>query len=322
MHFWNKLILAGTLLAGIPQAQAQDFPERNVRIVVSLGAGSSLDLLTRQLARRLEEKWGKPVVVENKPGAGGMLAAEYVSKQAPDGYTWLMSGPSLIAGKLLNSRLTFDPMKDLMPLARLINLRIVLATNTDVPAQNMQEFVKYARANPGRLNYAGAGRTSIIDTGIEVITRGFGLSLTGVPFPGAPQHITALIRNDVQLVWAGSAVMREQLGTNRVRLLASVSERRLADMPDLPTVVEAGYAGFVPTIWNGLFVPAGTDPSLVRRIHKDIEAVLSTPEAVKMLGDVLGMDAAIGTPDELRAQMERELAFWRDMFGKLEIKSQ
>jgi tripartite-type tricarboxylate transporter receptor subunit TctC len=319
---WMKLLVAFALVTGVSPAHAQQFPERAVRIVVSLGAGSSLDLLTRQLARRLEARWGRAVTVENKAGAGGMLAAEYVAKQPPDGYTLLMSGPSVIAGKLLNTNLRFDPLQDLTPVARLINLRVVLATNVDVPAKTMKEFAEYARANPGRLNYAGTGRTSIIDTGIEVVSRGFGMSLTGVSFAGAPQHITALMRNDVQLVWAGSAVIKEQLAGNRIRPLAAVSEHRLADMPDLPTIVEAGYSGFVPTIWNGILAPARTDPALVERIYRDIDAVLSTPEAAQMLGDLLGMDAALSGPDELRAQIAREEAFWRGMFTELGIKSQ
>jgi tripartite-type tricarboxylate transporter receptor subunit TctC len=221
------MILA--LLASAPAApaRAQAFPDKNVRIVVSLGAGSAIDSLGRLLAARLEKHWGRPVIVENRPGAGGLLAADYAAGRP---HAAAHRALHRHTGKLLNTRMAIDPDRDLVPVARLANLRVVLATNVDVPARTMQEFVAHARSNPGRLNYAGTGRTSIIDTGIEVIARGFGVSMTGVTFAGAPQHITALLRNDVQLVWGGSAVLKEQLGTNRIRLLAAVSERRLADL--------------------------------------------------------------------------------------------
>lgn len=312
--------LAAALLASCV-ARAEEFPTQNVRIVVSLGAGSAIDVLARQMARWFEEEWRRPVVVENRPGAGGLLAAEYVAKQAPDGHTLLLTGPSVVTGGLQTARAAFDPQRDLAPVAKLATLRIVLATNVDVPARTLPELVAYSRAHPGKLNYAGTGRTSIIDTGLEVLKRGLGLDATPVTYPGAAQHITALLRNDVQLVWGGVAILREQLSTGRVRLLAAVSKERLADLPDVPSIVEYGYAGFIPTIWSGLLAPARTAPAVIERINADANRILARPEAVRVLGEILGMDPAALPADRFRAEMQAEGHFWADMFKTLGIEA-
>ena len=303
-------------------AAAADFPTRPVRFIVPLGAGSATDLLARQVARWLEEEWKQPVIVENRPGAGGIVAADYVTKQPADGYTLLMAGSSFVIAPLIDKNVGTRFDAALQPVARLAVLRVVLATNTSVPAQSLQDFAALSRAKPGTMNYAGLGRTSIIDTGLEVLKKGLQMDLTPVAYKGASEHIVALLRNDVQMVWGGAKVMKDQLATGKIRILATVSENRFSDLPDVPSITEAGYSGFIPKVWTGLIAPTATPPAILDQINRDVNRILARPEAIQTLRDVLGNDPAPLPAGEFETLVRKEGAFWASTFKSLGIEPQ
>jgi tripartite-type tricarboxylate transporter receptor subunit TctC len=303
-------------------AAAADFPSQPVRLVVPLGAGSATDIMARALAKQLEAEWKQPVIVENRPGAGSVLAAEHVAKAAPDGYTLLLTGPSLVIAPLIDKKATFRIDRDLAPVARVAVLRIALATNMNVPVSNLKEFAAYSRAHPGKLNYGGLGRTSIIDIGIEVLKKGLDMDVTPVAYKGAAEHNVALIRNDIQLVWGGANVLREQAATGKVKILAAVSDKRFADLPDVPTVVEAGYTGFIPRVWTGIVAPARTPQAIQDQIARDVNRVLAKPEVVQALGGSLGNDPAPLPPGQFAEEARKESAFWAGLFKELKIEPQ
>jgi tripartite-type tricarboxylate transporter receptor subunit TctC len=315
-------LAASVALWAAPVVHAADYPNRPVKLVVPLAAGSATDILARQMARWLEAEWKQPVIVENRPGAGSILAADYVAKQPADGYTLLLTGSSLVIAPLIDRNATFRIGRDLIPVARVAVLRIVLATNTSVPARNLQEFAALTRANPGKMNYAGLGRTSVIDTGIEVLKKGLDMDLTPVAYKGAAEHNTALIRNDVQLVWGGATVLKHQAATGKVRILAAVSDHRFPNLPDVPTVVEAGHTGFIPRVWTGIVAPGGTPVAIQEQINRDVNRILARPEAAALLSDQLGNDPAPLPPGAFTEQVNKESAFWAAMFKELKIEPQ
>lgn len=306
-------------LAFTAAARATEFPGRTVKFVVPLAAGSATDVMARTVAKALEAQWKQPVLVENKPGAGGVVAAEYVARQPADGHTLLLTGPSLVIAPLIDRRAP-RLQRDLVPVARLAILRVVLATNTSVPAQTLQEFAALSRANPGKMNYAGLGPSSIIDVGIEVLKKGLGMDLVAVSYRGATEHNVALIRNDVQLVWGGASVLREQAAGGKVKLLAAVSDRRFAELPDVPTVVEAGHEGFIPRVWTGLIAPARTPASVQEQINRDVNRVLGDTDVAAALEGVLGNDPAPLPRDQFAAEVSREAEFWQVVFQELKIE--
>ena len=303
-------------------AWSADFPARPVRLVVPLGPGSATDLLARQMARWLEIEWKQSVIVDNRPGAGGIVAADYVSKQPADGTTLLLTGSSFVIAPLIDKNVGTRFDTELRPAARLAVLRIVLATNTSVPAKTLQDFAALTRANAGKMNFAGLGRTSIIDIGVEVLSKGLGMSLTPVAYKGASDHITALIRNDVQLVWGGATVMEEQLPGGKIRILAAVSDHRFPELPDVPSIVEAGYSGFIPRVWTGLVAPAATPPEIIDRINADVNRILARPEAIHVLQDTLGNDPAPLPDGVFATEVDKERRFWSKTFKELGIEPQ
>jgi len=305
-------------------SSASDWPGPGlpIKLVVPLGPGSATDILARQVARWLEAEWKQPVIVDNRPGAGGVVAADYVSKQPADGRTLLLTGSSLAIAPLIDRNATFRIGQDLLPVARIAVLRIALATNDQVPARDLQEFAAYSRRRSGELNYAGLGRTSIIDIGLEVLMKGLDMHLTPIAYKGAAEHNTALIRNDVQLVWGGEQVLKEQAKGGKVRLLAAVSDQRFADLPQLPTVVEAGYKGFIPRVWTGIFAPGGTPQPVLDRIANDINKNLARPEAQAMLSQNLGNDPAPASRSAFDKQVKDEITFWGGTLKDMGIEPQ
>ncbi|MDB5999642.1 MAG: extra-cytoplasmic solute receptor protein [Rhizobacter sp.] len=301
-------------------ASAADFPSRTVRFIVPLAAGSATDILARQIAHWLEDDWKQPVIVENRPGGGGLIAANYVINQPADGYTLLMAGSSFVIAPFIDQNVGTRFDTALYPVARLAVLRVVLATNTGVPAQTLQDFAALTRAKAGTMNYAGLGRTSIIDTGLEVLKQGLAMNLTPVAYKGASDHITALIRNDVQLVWGGAIVMKGQLATGKVRILSTVADHRFTDLPDVPSLTEAGYTGFIPQVWTGLIAPTATPPATLAQINRDVNRILARPEAIELLRNVLGNDPAPMPAGEFAAAVKQESKFWGAMFKALGIE--
>ena len=284
--------------------------EKSVRFVVGFTPGGPSDILARALAAKLAETRGQPVVVENRPGAGGNLAAEVVARSAPDGNTWLLGNNSILAtNAALYSHLPFDPVKDFAPVALVGIQPNMLVVHPSVPAHSVGELIAYAKQHPGKLNYASTGAGVASHLSGELFKAMTGVDMVHVPYKGAQPALTDVIAGQCQVMFATTASAIPYVKAGRLRALAVTTAQRSASMPDLPTVAEAGVPGFESTTWHGVVVPAGTPAAIVERLNRDINAALRDPELRKRL-DLLGVEVAGGTPQEFAAYIAAEIPKW------------
>ncbi len=310
-------LLAG-LLTGV--AQAQDWPTRPVRVVVAGAPGSSIDIPVRAIAERLKERLGQPLVVENRPAAGGTAAAEAVAKSAPDGHTLLMAfnGP-LAYAPFLYARLPYDPQKDLAPVIQMGGQPFVLAVPVASGVASVRELVELARKNPGRLNYSSLGNGSGTHITMELLKREAGVDLVHVPYAGGPAAAAAVATGEVQAHFAPVATIMPHVRAGRARLIAVSGERRSALLPEIPTVTEQGFPGFDSYGWNGILAPAGTPRPVVLRLNREINEILLLME-VRTLFASNQIEIAGGTPEEFAALMRREAVRWEPVIRAAGVK--
>src|SRR2546426_6822953 len=256
-------------------AKAQAWPEKPVRFVVGFTPGGPSDILARALGQKLAESWGQPVVIENRPGAGGNIAAELVAKSAPDGATWLLGNNSILAtNQSLYRSLGYDPVKDFAPVALVAIQPNILVVNPDVPASSVKELIALAKARPGELNYASSGSGAAAHLAGELFKAMTGVDMVHVPYKGAQPALTDVIAGQAQLMFATSASVIPYIKAGRLRALAVTTARRSAAVPELPTLSEAGVPGFEAHSWNADVVPAATPWPLVERLNRDIVKAL------------------------------------------------
>ena len=246
-------------------ASAQRWPDKPIRFVVAAPAGSSLDVLARIIGDHLKDRLGQPVIVDDRPAAGGTVATDLVAKSPPDGYTMLMSfnGP-LAFGPHLYAHLPYDPQKDLAAVIITSSQPNVLAVNAALPIRSVKELIDYARANPGKLNYASVGNGSSSHLTMELLKVTTGVDIVHVPFNGSPPAVTATIQGETQMMFAVMQPLQAQIQAGKLRALAVTTAKRFALLPDLPTIAEAGYPGFEALAWNGVLVAAGTPRPIVQ----------------------------------------------------------
>ena len=286
---------------------------QNVRFVVGFTPGGPSDILARALGAKLTDSLGQPVVVENRPGAGGNLAAEVVAKSPPDGNTWLLGNNSILAtNQALYSHLGYDPVKDFAPVALVAIQPNILVVHPSVPAHTVKELIAYAKANPGKLNYASTGAGVAAHLSAELFKTMAGVDMVHVPYKGAQPALTDVIASQCQVMFATSASAIPYVKAGRLRALAVTTAHRSASLPDLPTVAEAGVPGFESITWHGVVVPAGTPASVVERLNDDINGALRDAELRKRL-DALGVEVAGGTPQEFAAYIAAEIPKWTKM---------
>jgi tripartite-type tricarboxylate transporter receptor subunit TctC len=303
-------LLAAALFAGCCAAQPSAFPAKPLRFVIGFTPGGPSDILARAVGQKLGERWGQQVVVENRPGAGGNLAAEAVAKSAPDGYTWLLGNNSILAtNQSLYRKLPYDPLKDFAPVALVAVQPNILVVHPDVPAKSVAELIALAKQNPGKLNYASSGAGAAAHLAGELFKTMAGVDMVHVPYKGAQPALTDLIAGQVQLMFATSASVIPYMKAGRLRALAVTTAQRSPSVPELPTVSEAGLAGFEATTWHGVVVPAATSPDIVERLNQDINAVLNEKDLRERLAG-LGAEIATGTPREFADYIAREIPKW------------
>ena len=319
----NASLRVGALLAGLlacAGAGAQDWPARPIRVIVAGAPGSSIDIPVRAVAERMKEKLGQPLVVENRPAAGGTAAADAVAKSAPDGHTLLMAfnGP-LAYAPFLYARLPYDPQKDLAPVIQMGGQPFVLAVPAAGGASSLRELVELARKQPGRLNYSSLGNGSGTHITMELLKREAGIDLLHVPYAGGPAAAAAVATGEVQAHFAPVATIMPHVRAGRARLLAVSGERRFALMPEIPTVAEQGFPGFDSYGWNGILAPAGTPRAVVMRLNREINEALQLPETKTLLSNSQ-IEIAGGTPEEFGALMRREAARWGPVIRAAGVK--
>lgn len=304
-------------LACIPAPAAEGYPTRPVHIVVPTGPGGPTDILARLLAERLSVTWGQGVVVDNKAGAAQMIGADAVAKAAPDGYTLLLASDSSITiNPGLYPKMTYDPQKDLRPVSKLVVLPLVLVVHPSVPARSVTELVELARGTPGKLNFGSGGGTSRM--GAELFRIMTGTEMTHVPYKGSGPMVMGLLGNEVQLAFDGVSSSLPQIRAGKLRVLAVSGARRLPALPDVPTVAEAGVAGYESGAWLGLLAPAQTPPSIVARLQADVGRVLRDPQIAQRLSE-LGMDVVLSTPEAFAHDISAETAKWKNVIRRAGI---
>jgi tripartite-type tricarboxylate transporter receptor subunit TctC len=296
------------LLAGA--AFAQTYPSRPIRLVVPFPAGGATDIIARAVAQKLTEDWGQPVIVDNRPGAGGNIGSELVAKAAPDGYTIEMGtvGTHAINASLY-AKMPYDHVKDFTPVILVASVPNVLEVNPSLPVNSVQELIAYAKANPGKLNFASSGNGTSIHLSGELFKVMTGVQMTHVPYKGSAPALQDLIAGQVQLMFDNLPPSLPQIRAGKLRALAVTSATRAPALPDVPTVAESGLPGFEASSWFGLLAPAGTPQPLIAKLNSAVSAWLATPEAKEKMTSI-GANSAGGSPEDFAKHIAAETAKW------------
>jgi tripartite-type tricarboxylate transporter receptor subunit TctC len=292
-------------IAAASAAQAQ----KPVRFVVGFTPGGPSDILARTLGQKLGELGGAQIIVDNRPGAGGNLAAEAVAKSAPDGHTWLLGNNSILAtNQALYGKLAYDPVKDFAPVALVAIQPNILVVHPDLPAKSVKELVAFAKQNPGKLNYASSGSGAAAHLAGELFKAMAGVDIVHIPYKGAQPALTDVIAGQAQIMFATSASVVPYVKAGRLRALAVTTAQRSALMPELPTMAET-IPGFEATTWHGVVVPSATPAALVAQLNDEINAALKS-EDLKQRLQVLGAEVRTGSPQEFAAFIAAEIPKW------------
>lgn len=306
------LALAACTALAIPGAMAQEWPNKPIRLIVSFAAGGVTDLLARALQPRLSEAFGQPIIIDNRPGAGGTVAEALLARAAPDGYTLLMTADSVPANPHLMPNLSYDSFKDLQPVAMLSRIPLVLLVNNAVPSGTVKDFVSYARANPGKISYASPGVGTSNHLYSEVFKDLTNVEMSHVAYKGGGPAMTDLIGGHVQALLITGTLAAPQVAAGKVKALAVTSDKRAAQLPNVPTFAEAGYPDFKPQQWSGLFLPAGTPPAVVARVGAEFAQAMKAPEVATRLRE-LGIEPVMSSPAEFASLLRKE----HETLGKL-----
>jgi len=309
------------IAASMPAAQAEaPYPNKPVRIVVGYSAGGPTDTVARLLATKLQAAMGQPFIVDNKPGAGSNLATEVVVGAAPDGYTLLLAAAPITMNSFLYKNLKWDVQKSLDPVSMVMSAPAILAVAPNIPARNVQELVALAKKQPGTLTYGSTGNGGSQHLAGEIFKRRMGIDIVHVPYKGAAPALQDLMAGHISMVFMTSVSAVEVIKAGKIRALAVASGSRIPQLPELPTMAEAGVAGFESDSWNGLFVPKGTPPELVTRLQAEVAKAVATPDLRDRLlaqGGVL-----VGnTPAEFRSFIKQEVEHWAQVFQTVNVKA-
>jgi tripartite-type tricarboxylate transporter receptor subunit TctC len=312
-------VLAALALGAIaPGAHSQDpaagYPARTIRLVVPFPPGGVTDRLARMMSQKMQESWGQPAVVENRPGASGMIAAEAVAKSAPDGYTLMMGhiGTHAINVSLFRT-LTYDPVRDFAPISLLVSVPNVLLVHPSVPASSVPELVALAKARPGTLNFASPGSGTSGHMSAELFKTLAGVDIVHVPYKGPGPALQDLVAGQVNMLFDTVASSMPQVRAGRLKGLAVTSRGRSAIAPDIPTMAEAGIAGYEIAPWFAAYAPAGTPAPVVNKLQAEMARILRLPDVRAAFVEQQGMTIIASAPNELAAHMQREIAKWREV---------
>jgi tripartite-type tricarboxylate transporter receptor subunit TctC len=301
-------------------AQTSSFPQKPVRIVVPYTTGGSNDVIARLLAQQLQEAWGQPVVVENKPGAAGNIGSSDIAKSAPDGHSLLLTNINIVSmNPGLIANMPFDPQKDFAPISLLGTTALALVVHPSVAANNVRELIDMARKEPGRLNYASSGNGSPQHMSAEMFKAMTKTSLTHIPYKGAAPAVNDLLAGQVQVTVGVVNQLRPHIRAGKLKALGVTSRKRLAQMPDVPTLDEAGVPGYESEIWLGLAAPAATPPAIIEQINQAVRKAMATADVVSKL-QAQGIDVLVSSPDQMRQRGLEDLKRWGDIIRTAGIK--
>ena len=311
---------AGALASLSRPASAQNFPSRVVRLVVGFPPGGGADLAARIVANRLSEIWGQQVIVENRPGAGARIALDAVAHAAPDGYTMLLAPGSPEVNRFLFSSLTFDPAADFAPVSLVGTFPDIIVVPNSSAFKTLEEFIAYAKANPGKISWASPGVGTVPHLAGELFKRMAGIEMTHVPYRGVTEGLMSdLIGGRLDLMFNTTGSLLQPVRSKLVRGLAVTTAKRFPNEPELPTVAESGVPGYDVSSWYGLYVPAKTPLDVVKKMNADVVAMLNEP-AIKEKYEPLGVLVASSSPAELAAKNSADVALWGPIIKAENIK--
>ncbi len=300
-------------------AQAQSYPAKSIRMIVGFPPGGTTDVIGRLVAAKLSERLGQQVVVENRPGASGMIGADAVAKASPDGYTLLMSSSTHATYTGLYNKVPFDPVKDFEPVSFIGTTPYVMVVHPSLPVKSVAELLSLAKARPGQLNYAASTPGTAQHLAWELFKRSTGTDLTYIAYKGTGALMPDLLSGRLQAAIDNVAVMTQHVKNGALRGIAVTSPKRSPLLPDLPTIAESGVPGFQAIGWFGVFAPAGTPEPVVRALTEKISAVLKQPEVLERMSE-LGAEAASGGQDDLRKLLANEMSVWGKVIREAGVK--
>jgi tripartite-type tricarboxylate transporter receptor subunit TctC len=318
LKFQISLAAFAPMLAN--SAFAQSWPSQNITLVVPFTPGGSTDILARLLGQRLGDALGKAVVIENRPGAGGSVASTAVARAAPDGHTLIMGHiGTLGVNPSLYANLQYDPIKSFSHLSMLASVHNILVVHPSLPVKNVQELIAYAKANPGKLNYATGGNGSAAHIAMAAFMVATGTEMTHVPYRGTAPAVNDLLAGVVQLTMTGAPAVLPHARAGTLRALGISSEKRLASANDIPTIAEQGVPNFEASQWYGIVGPAGMPQPIVDRLNAEIRKAMTDPEIVAALARE-GAEAWVTSPEELRAHIAKEIPRWAEIVKLAKIR--
>lgn len=308
-HFAIAAFAFGIASSAGAQPAAQNYPNKPIRIVVTFTSGGAPDILARLIGERLTATWGQPVIVENKPGAGGNIGADFVAKSPADGYTIVVGtvGTHAINGALY-SKMPYDMTKDFAPVTLLASTPNMLVVHNEVPAKTLQEFISFGKKE-GKMTFASSGSGTSIHVSGELFKMQTGIDMTHVPYKGRASALPDLLGGRVTMMFDNMPSSLPLVREGKLRALAVTSLKRAAAAPDIPTIAESGLPGFEAVSWFALFAPAGTPQPVVDKLQAEVAKLLKSPEGAKRLTDI-GLEPIGSTPDELAAYQRAEITKW------------
>lgn len=318
-RLWLALASLVAALTAAAPARAE-WPERPIDLIVPFPAGSSPDLLARIVSEPLSQALGKPIIVQNKPGAGGNIGTRLAAEAKPDGYTMLftINGPLTTAPTLYRKTLGYDPFTDLAPVTLVATSPNVLVVPSSLNIKTVEQFVKLAKEKPGALNYGSVGPGSASQLAMEMFKGQAGLDIAHIPYPGFPQVISAIISGDIQSSFMVPAIAMPQARNGKATVLAVTSLERAETLPDVPTMAEQGYPGFEAISWDAILVPAGTPSGIIDRLNSELARIISSDKVREQMA-VQYFTPAPSSPEQLTARMRDEKTRWDAVIQKLNL---
>jgi tripartite-type tricarboxylate transporter receptor subunit TctC len=317
----QTLVVCSILTAFLaPHAAAQDYPSRPIRLLVGFAPGGAADILGRITAQGLSDAIGAQVVVDNRPGAGGLIATEIAARATPDGYTLLFTSPPHAINAALYRKAKYDPVKDFEPVIQVVATALVLTVNVATPFKSVQDLVAYAKGNPGKLSYGSGGSGATGHLAMELLKSVTGTDIVHVPYKGTGPVMTDLIGGQIQMTIGSAAPTIPQVKAGKLRALAVTSKTRSAVLPDVPTIAESGFPAYEVTQWFGILAPAGTPKAVITRLNQAMQQALTRKE---MQSRYLASSAEPvgGSPEVLRTVIAQEVAKWPKLVRALDLKA-
>jgi tripartite-type tricarboxylate transporter receptor subunit TctC len=317
---WLALAVLAVAAPGAPDAAAQGYPTKPVRIVVPFSPGSGSDVFARTLGPKFTESWGQQVVVENREGAGGVIGAQAVAKAAPDGYTLLVAATSWAVAPSLYAKPPYDALKDFAVIGRIGFIPSVLVVHPTLPVKDLKDLIRIAKAKPGQLDYSSSGKGAPSHLFMEYFKRMAGVDIVEVPYKVTAQALTDVIGGQVMMNLPILAAALPHIRAGRLKALAVTSGKRSAAAPDIPTVAEAaGLPQYEAAQWQGLVAPAGTPPEVIARVNRELNRALDLSDVKSRIGG-LGVDIAPTTPEQFAADIRADVAKWSKLIAELRIR--